>query len=321
MAGRVLSPLGRITRTARAGGRLRPVPADRAGRPGRRAEGARRHLRRDAGPAGAGLHRPAAVRRATPRTSCAPRWRSTARCWRCSSPTRGRRRSSSSSARRCWPPTSAASSWSRACCCSPAATTRSSSASRWTWPRSPRRRVDQARGEAEAKGVEIRGERGARGRPGQRRPAGADRAEPGAERRALQRAGGRLGGGHHRGPSTARRCWWCRTPVRWFPAYEIDNLFEPFRRLRTERTGSDKGVGLGLSIARSVARAHGGRIIARAARGRWPRDARHPARSEMHAPDGRRRVLFALRGIFGVLLGADSCVIDHTGEFPAIYSP
>ncbi|MFD8973725.1 MULTISPECIES: sensor histidine kinase [unclassified Streptomyces] len=46
------------------------------------------------------------------------------------------------------------------------------------------------------------------------------------------------------------------------PAYEIDNLFEPFRRLRQERTGSDKGVGLGLSIARSVARAHGGRIIA-----------------------------------------------------------
>ncbi|QES08874.1 HAMP domain-containing protein [Streptomyces venezuelae] len=46
------------------------------------------------------------------------------------------------------------------------------------------------------------------------------------------------------------------------PAYEIDNIFEPFRRLRQDRTGSDKGVGLGLSIARSVARAHGGRIIA-----------------------------------------------------------
>ncbi|MFD5390440.1 sensor histidine kinase [Streptomyces sp. NPDC127074] len=46
------------------------------------------------------------------------------------------------------------------------------------------------------------------------------------------------------------------------PAYEMDNIFEPFRRLRTERTGSDKGVGLGLSIARSVARAHGGRIAA-----------------------------------------------------------
>ncbi|SDK30776.1 sensor histidine kinase [Streptomyces indicus] len=46
------------------------------------------------------------------------------------------------------------------------------------------------------------------------------------------------------------------------PAYEVDNLFEPFRRLRTERTGSDKGVGLGLSIVQSVTRAHGGRIIA-----------------------------------------------------------
>ncbi|MFF0201992.1 sensor histidine kinase [Streptomyces sp. NPDC005017] len=46
------------------------------------------------------------------------------------------------------------------------------------------------------------------------------------------------------------------------PAYEVDNLFEPFRRLRTERTGSDKGVGLGLSIVRSVARAHGGHIAA-----------------------------------------------------------
>jgi signal transduction histidine kinase len=46
------------------------------------------------------------------------------------------------------------------------------------------------------------------------------------------------------------------------PAYEIDNLFEPFRRLRTERTRSDKGVGLGLSIVRSVTRAHGGHITA-----------------------------------------------------------
>ncbi|MDX3234713.1 HAMP domain-containing sensor histidine kinase [Streptomyces sp. ME03-5709C] len=46
------------------------------------------------------------------------------------------------------------------------------------------------------------------------------------------------------------------------PAYEIDNLFEPFRRLGTERTGSDKGVGLGLSIAKSVARAHAGTISA-----------------------------------------------------------
>ncbi|RKN06862.1 sensor histidine kinase [Streptomyces radicis] len=46
------------------------------------------------------------------------------------------------------------------------------------------------------------------------------------------------------------------------PAYEVDNMFEPFRRLRTQRTGSDKGVGLGLSIVRSVARAHGGYVVA-----------------------------------------------------------
>lgn len=47
------------------------------------------------------------------------------------------------------------------------------------------------------------------------------------------------------------------------PGYELDTIFEPFRRLRTERTGSDKGVGLGLSIVRSVVRAHGGAITAR----------------------------------------------------------
>lgn len=46
------------------------------------------------------------------------------------------------------------------------------------------------------------------------------------------------------------------------PAYELENIFEPFRRLRSERTGSDKGVGLGLSIVRSVVRAHGGHVSA-----------------------------------------------------------
>ena len=46
------------------------------------------------------------------------------------------------------------------------------------------------------------------------------------------------------------------------PAYELDALFEPFRRLRKDRTGSDRGVGLGLSIVRSVARAHGGTVTA-----------------------------------------------------------
>ncbi len=46
------------------------------------------------------------------------------------------------------------------------------------------------------------------------------------------------------------------------PAYEVDNLFEPFRRLRTERTNSDKGVGLGLTIVRAAVRAHDGTTTA-----------------------------------------------------------
>jgi signal transduction histidine kinase len=46
------------------------------------------------------------------------------------------------------------------------------------------------------------------------------------------------------------------------PAYEVQNLFEPFRRLNTDRIGSAKGAGLGLSIVRSVAAAHGGTVIA-----------------------------------------------------------
>jgi signal transduction histidine kinase len=46
------------------------------------------------------------------------------------------------------------------------------------------------------------------------------------------------------------------------PAYEVQSLFEPFRRLNTDRIESSKGAGLGLSIARSVVSAHGGTVIA-----------------------------------------------------------
>jgi signal transduction histidine kinase len=44
-------------------------------------------------------------------------------------------------------------------------------------------------------------------------------------------------------------------------AYEIPGLFEPFRRL-TDRIGSTEGSGLGLSIVRSIATAHGGTVTA-----------------------------------------------------------
>ncbi|MGW7073809.1 sensor histidine kinase [Streptomyces sp. NPDC054871] len=123
------------------------------------------------------------------------------------------------------------------------------------------RAVDQVRNEADAKGVEIRGERG---------PAVVQGNGVLLERIALNLVQNAV---RYNVPDEG----WVEVtteaqhgqavlvvsntgPV--VPAYEIDNLFEPFRRLRTERTGSDKGVGLGLSIARSVARAHGGRIIA-----------------------------------------------------------
>jgi signal transduction histidine kinase len=41
---------------------------------------------------------------------------------------------------------------------------------------------------------------------------------------------------------------------------KVSRLAQPFRRLAAERTGSTKGVGLGLSIVSAVATAHGGRL-------------------------------------------------------------
>ncbi|MGH3490624.1 MAG: sensor histidine kinase [Actinopolymorphaceae bacterium] len=47
------------------------------------------------------------------------------------------------------------------------------------------------------------------------------------------------------------------------PPYDIPGLFEPFRRLGTDRLVTAKGTGLGLSIVRSIAYAHGGDVVAR----------------------------------------------------------
>jgi signal transduction histidine kinase len=46
------------------------------------------------------------------------------------------------------------------------------------------------------------------------------------------------------------------------PAYEIETLFQPFRRLNRERVDGGRGFGLGLSIVRAVATAHGGTVRA-----------------------------------------------------------
>ncbi|MGJ6968402.1 sensor histidine kinase [Streptosporangium sp. G11] len=47
------------------------------------------------------------------------------------------------------------------------------------------------------------------------------------------------------------------------PPYDIPELFKPFRRLGADRLVTAKSAGLGLSIVRSVARAHGGDVTAR----------------------------------------------------------
>ncbi|MFG3436494.1 sensor histidine kinase [Nonomuraea sp. NPDC047897] len=47
------------------------------------------------------------------------------------------------------------------------------------------------------------------------------------------------------------------------PPYEVPALFKPFHRLGEERVVTGRGAGLGLSIVRSVARAHGGDVTAR----------------------------------------------------------
>ncbi|MFF7447852.1 MULTISPECIES: ATP-binding protein [unclassified Streptomyces] len=122
--------------------------------------------------------------------------------------------------------------------------------------------VDQVHGEAAAKGVEIRGER---------KPAVVQGNGVLLERIALNLVQNAvrynvLEGGWVEVTTEVKHGQAVLVvsntgPV--VPAYEIDNLFEPFKRLRgADRTGSDKGVGLGLSIVRSVARAHGGHIYA-----------------------------------------------------------
>jgi signal transduction histidine kinase len=47
------------------------------------------------------------------------------------------------------------------------------------------------------------------------------------------------------------------------PPYEIETIFEPFRRLHGDRLRSDRGSGLGLSIVRVISEAHGGTVTAR----------------------------------------------------------
>jgi signal transduction histidine kinase len=67
---------------------------------------------------------------------------------------------------------------------------------------------------------------------------------------------------------------------------EVEDLTQPFRRLGEERTGSDRGSGLGLSIVQSIAEVHGGTL-------------------DLHAlSDGGLRVIIALPLAVGTTAGA-----------------
>ena len=46
------------------------------------------------------------------------------------------------------------------------------------------------------------------------------------------------------------------------PPEEVDRLFDPFQRLGQDRTGGAAGSGLGLSIVKAVAAAHGAWVYA-----------------------------------------------------------
>lgn len=80
------------------------------------------------------------------------------------------------------------------------------------------------------------------------------------------------------------------------PVEAVAPLFEPFRRFSGDRTGSDRGVGLGLSIVKTVVTTHGGEVSARAleaggleVRVTLPRSDRFQTEPVTEAIESRRR--------------------------------
>jgi signal transduction histidine kinase len=74
------------------------------------------------------------------------------------------------------------------------------------------------------------------------------------------------------------------------PPLDVDRLFEPFRRLQPNRTTREESWGLGLSIVRAIANAHGGSVRAHAREaGGLVVEVRLPASSEAMPPGSASR--------------------------------
>lgn len=65
-------------------------------------------------------------------------------------------------------------------------------------------------------------------------------------------------------PSTIIRVW-VEDQGQGIPAQEQERIFEPFYRRGSELRRETKGVGIGLSIVKHIAEAHGGRVLVRSA--------------------------------------------------------
>jgi signal transduction histidine kinase len=54
------------------------------------------------------------------------------------------------------------------------------------------------------------------------------------------------------------------SPPRTAGRGDVEELFEPYRRGQSPRVDADRGSGVGLSVARSIAQAHDGTLVLRA---------------------------------------------------------